>query len=216
MREQVIQKTLEKKIVAIVRGVYGEDCVKLAEALHRGGIGLMEVTFDHSKPTEFATTTDTVRLVAQRMDGRMLLGAGTVTSLETLELAHGAGARFIVSPDTNPKVIRRTVELGMVSMPGALTPTEILLAHDSGADFVKVFPSGVLGVDYIKSVRGPFNHIRLLAVGGVNEKNAADFMAAGCTGLGIGGNLVSKDWIKAGRWQDIEALAAEYVKAVRG
>ena len=215
MREQIIQKALESKIVTIVRGVYGEDCVKLAEALYRGGIKMMEVTFDQSKPSELSATSETVRLVGEKLGEKMVLGAGTVTTLEMLELAHGAGARFIVSPNVNPEVIRRTVELGMVSMPGAMTPTEILLAHECGADFVKVFPAGALGTGYIKAVKGPINHVRLLAVGGVNEKNAADFIGARCVGVGVGGNLVSKEWIKAGRWADIEALAAEYVKAVR-
>ena len=210
MREQIIQKVLEKKIVAIVRGVYGEDCVKLAQALCEGGIELLEVTFDQSKPELLERTSDTIRLLVDRLGDRMIFGAGTVTSLEMLELAKNAGARFIVSPDTNEAVIRATVAAGMVSMPGALTPTEIVTAYSWGADFVKLFPAGTQGTAYLKAVTAPLNHIPILAVGGVNEKNIADFLNAGAVGAGVGGNLVNKTWIANGEFDKIIALAKEF------
>ena len=209
MREKIIQKVLDKKIVAIVRGVYGEDCVKLAKALYAGGVEMMEVTFDQSKPEAYNRTSDTIAQLVQSMGDKMIFGAGTVTSLETLELAKNAGAKFVVSPDTNEAVIKATVAAGMVSMPGAMTPTEILTAHEYGADFVKVFPTSGLGASYIKAVCGPINHVRLLAVGGVSEKNVAEFLKAGCVGAGVGGNLVNKEWIKNGEFDKITALAKE-------
>ena len=116
MREQLIQKVLDKKIVAIVRGVYGEDCVKLAQALYDGGIELLEVTFDQAKPDELTRTSDSIKLLVERLGDKMVFGAGTVTTVEMLELAKNAGAQFIVSPDTNEEVIRATVAAGMVSM----------------------------------------------------------------------------------------------------
>ena len=209
MREQIIQKVLDKKIVAIVRGVYGEDCVNLAKALYAGGVEIMEVTFDQSKPEAYNRTSDTIAQLVQTMGDKMIFGAGTVTSLETLELAKNAGAKFVVSPDTNEAVIKATVAAGMVSMPGAMTPTEILTAHEYGADFVKVFPTSGLGASYIKAVCGPINHVRLLAVGGVSEKNVSEFLKAGCVGAGVGGNLVNKEWIKNGEFDKITALAKE-------
>ena len=212
MREQLIQKVLDKKIVAIVRGVYGEDCVNLAQALYEGGIELLEVTFDQSKPEDRIRTADSIRMLVERLGDKMTFGAGTVTNLEMLELARNAGAQFIVSPDTNVEVIRATVAWGMVSMPGALTPTEIVTAHAAGADFVKLFPAGTQGTGYFKAVTAPLNHIRLLAVGGVNEKNVADFLAAGAVGVGVGGNLVNKTWIKTGEFDKITAVAKEFVK----
>ena len=212
MREQLIQKVLDKKIVAIVRGVYGEDCVNLAQALYEGGIELLEVTFDQSKPEDRIRTADSIRMLVERLGDKMTFGAGTVTNLEMLELARNAGAQFIVSPDTNVEVIRATVAWGMVSMPGALTPTEIVTAHAAGADFVKLFPAGTQGTGYFKAVTAPLNHIRLLAVGGVNEKNVADFLAAGAVGVGVGGNLVNKTWIKNGEFDKITAVAKEFVK----
>ena len=212
MRAQIIQKVLDKKIVAIVRGVYGEDCVKLAQALYEGGIELLEVTFDQSKPEALERTSDTIRKLVERLGDRMVFGAGTVTSLEMLKLARNAGAQFIVSPDTNEEVIKATVAGGMVSMPGAFTPTEIMNAHRCGADFVKVFPTSSLGSSYIKAIRGPINHIRLLAVGGVNEKNIGEFIKAGVNGAGVGGNLVNKEWIAKGEFDKITALAKEFVE----
>ena len=211
MREAIIQKVLDKKIVAIVRGVYGQDAVNLAKALYAGGIELLEVTFDQSKPESLNRTSDTVKMLCQELGDKMYFGAGTVTTIEMLNLAKDAGASFIVSPDFNPEVIKATVEAGMVSMPGAMTPTEILTAYRAGADFVKVFPTAGLGSSYIKAVRGPLNHIRLLAVGGVNEKNIAEFLAAGCVGAGVGGNLVNKTWIANGEWDKITALAKEFI-----
>lgn len=215
MREAIIQKILDKKIIAIVRGVYGEDCVRLAKALYDGGIELLEVTFDQSRPEALEQTTDTIRRLVAELGDRMAFGAGTVTSLEMLELARQAGAQFVVSPDTQEAVIRGTVESGMVSIPGAMSPTEILSAHSYGADFVKVFPTSNLGASYIKAIRGPINHVRLLAVGGVNEKNIGDFLKAGASGAGVGGNLVNKNWIASGEFEKITALAGEFCRNVQ-
>ena len=214
MREQIIQKVLDRKIVAIVRGVYGEDCLNLAKALYEGGIELLEVTFDQSKPEALGRTSDTVKLLAEELGDKMAFGAGTVTSLEMVELAHQAGAQFIVSPNTNEAVIRATVEKGMVSMPGAMTATEVLDAYSYGADFVKLFPIGNLGASYVKALCAPINHVPMLAVGGVNEKNIKEFLDAGAVGAGVGGNLVNKAWIAAGEFDKITALALEFTQNI--
>jgi len=212
MREQIIERVLENKIIAIVRGVYGEDCLNLAKALCRGGIKLLEVTFDQSKPESLHKTSDTVKMLVDELGDQMAFGTGTVTTLEMVELAKNAGAQFIVSPNTNEKVIRATVAAGMVSMPGAMTASEVLNAHEYGADFVKLFPVGNLGASYVKALCAPINHVRMLAVGGVNEKNAKDFMAAGAVGVGVGGNHVNKEWIVNGEFDKITALAREFTQ----
>ena len=110
MREKIIQKVLDRKIIAIVRGVYGTDCLNLAKALYEGGIEILEVTFDQSKPEALDRTSETVKLLVEELGDKMAFGAGTVTSLEMVELAKDAGAQFIVSPNTNEAVIRATVE----------------------------------------------------------------------------------------------------------
>lgn len=210
MRETIIQKVLDKKLIAIVRGVYGEDCLKLAEALYAGGVEMMEVTFDQSQPEKLSQTSGTVRLLCERLGDKMIFGAGTVTTTEMVQLAEDAGAQFIVSPDTNEAVIRKTVADELVSMPGAMTPTEILQAHEYGADFVKLFPASALGASYLKAVKAPINHVRMLAVGGVNEQNLKSFLDAGAVGAGVGGNLVNKAWIAAGEFDKITAAAKAF------
>ena len=215
MREQIIQEVLQHKVIAIVRGVYGEDCIKLAQALWEGGIRLLEVTFNQQDKSQWEKTLKSIRCLNETLGDRMRFGAGTVTSVELVRLAKEAGASFIVSPDTCEEVIRETVALGMVSMPGALTPTEVLTAHRSGADFVKLFPAGELGSGYLKAVRAPLNHVRLLAVGGVDEKNAAEFIQAGAVGVGAGGKLVNKQWIAEGNWEQITLHARKLQQAVQ-
>lgn len=204
----------QRKIIAIVRGLAPEYMVKLAEALYEGGIDLMEVTFNQAKPETWKDTAAAIKAVSEHMKGKMLVGAGTVIKQEQLDMAKEAGALYIITPNTNVELIRKVKEYGLLSFPGAFTPTEIEMAYEAGADAVKVFPAGNLGPSYIKAVKAPLSHIPLMAVGGVNEKNAADFLKAGCCGIGVGGNLVNKEWIEAGEWDKIIALAQEYRKAV--
>ena len=204
----------QRKIVAIVRGLKPEYMVRLAHALQEGGIGLMEVTYNQKAPETWIDTAQAISAVARAFGDELLVGAGTVITLEQVRMTYEAGGRYLVTPATQPEIIRAGKALGLGLYPGALTPTEILTAYAAGADAVKVFPAGNLGPGYIKAVKAPLSHIPLMAVGGVNEKNAADFMRAGCVGLGVGGNLVNKDWIAHGEWNRITDLAKEYVKAV--
>ena len=214
MREQVIKEILERKIIAIVRGATEAEAVKAAEALYAGGVRLVEVTFNQKAPETFVNTANAIRAIKEKMGDKMLVGAGTVTSVELAELAASAGAAYIISPDTDPAVIRRTRELGLVSLPGAYTPTEAKIAHNAGADFVKLFPCVGDAVSYVKAISAPLNHIRFLAVGGVNENNARDFLKAGALGVGVGGNLVNREWIAKGEYEKITETAKKYVECL--
>ena len=215
MREQVINSILEHRLIVIVRGVARAKLIDLAEALYRGGVRLLEVTYcaDGSRPD--AEVAEDIRLLCEHFDGRMEIGAGTVLTEAQVELTHRAGGRFIISPEANEAVIRRTVELGMVSIPGALTPREIQLAHLAGADFVKLFPVGTMGAAYVKAVRAPLSHVRLLAVGGVDENNLEEYLSAGVLGIGIGGSLVNQKLLAQNDFDAIEALAEKYVERIR-
>lgn len=213
MRENTIEQIIKEKVIAIVRGVGPEQCLRVAEALCQGGIRLVEITFNQKDPDSFRETTDAISAIGKAYAGKMLCGAGTVTSEELVDRAADAGAAYIISPDSNLAVIRRTLERGLVSIPGAMTPTEILAAYNAGADFVKLFPAAALGTAYIKAIRAPINHVRLLAVGGVDEKNIGAFLAAGLYGAGVGGNLANKAWIQAGEFDRITAAARELVAA---
>lgn len=214
MRNSIIQDIRRRKIIAIVRGVYGEKITALAQSLADGGIEIMEVTFDQNNVGLQQQTVEAIQSIRSIMGDRMTVGAGTVTSTELVEKTHQAGGQFVVSPNTNVDVIRKTVECGMVSIPGALTPSEVLTAFDAGADFVKIFPAAQLGAEYIKAIREPINNVPLVAVGGMNKENIASFLAAGCVGVGVGGNLVNKEWIANGEFDRISALAREYCKEI--
>jgi len=215
MHDEALKKIEEGKVIAIVRGYYGATCVKLVEALNAGGIKLLEVTFDQSSAEDRLRTADTIRLLNESLGDRMLFGAGTVTSTEMVRAAHEAGAAFIISPDTNKEVIRETRRLGMVSIPGAFSPTEITKAHDFGGDLIKVFPANVLGPGYFKSVRAPLNNISLLAVGGVDAGNIRAYLEAGCAGAGLASCLYRKEWIAEGAWDKITEAAEKLLEAVR-
>ena len=204
----------ERKIVAIVRGLAPEYLIRLGHAFEEGGIGLMEITYDQRNPESWKDTAKGIEALAKEFGEHVLAGAGTVIRPEQVSLTYNAGGRYLVTPTTQPEIIRMGKALGLGLFPGAFSPSEILSAWEAGADAVKVFPVSSVGPSYIKAVRGPLPHIPLMAVGGVNEKNAADYMKAGCVGLGVGGNLVNKEWIQNGEWGKITALAKEFMKAV--
>ncbi|MFI3207194.1 MAG: bifunctional 4-hydroxy-2-oxoglutarate aldolase/2-dehydro-3-deoxy-phosphogluconate aldolase [Clostridia bacterium] len=216
MKQQTIDFIKENKIIAIVRGVDKEDIVKLGEALYEGGIRLIEVTFNQKDPNHLQITGDIIKTLSEEMAGKICVGAGTVMNEAQCMAAYNAGAKYFISPNTNFDVIKKANELDVVSIPGSLTPTEAAAAYDAGADFVKLFPAGNLGTGYIKSVCAPLNHIDFLAVGGINAKNAQDFIDVGVCGVGVGGNLVDVKVIKAGEFDKITAAAKEYIENLRG
>ena len=145
----------KNKIICICRKIYGEELRKLARAMYDGGIRLMEVTFDQADPDCCQKTGQAIRMVDEEFGGRMQFGAGTVLTREQVDAAKDAGAKYIISPNTDEEIIRYTKQLGLVSIPGAMTPSEILAAHDAGADFVKLFPTVYLGLPYLKDIRRP-------------------------------------------------------------
>ena len=214
---QNIRENLEKsKIVVIVRGVGADKIVPLAEAMYRGGIRFVEVTFDASGRCADEETAGKIRLLCEALGDRMHFGAGTVLTERQLVLAAEAGAEYIISPDTNPDIIRKTKALGLLSMPGAFTPSEIVTAHNAGADYVKLFPAGELGVSYFKAVTAPLNHIKMLAVGGITLDNIAAYLAAGAYGFGIGAAIVDKKLLADGDYEGITGLAERYVQKIGG
>lgn len=215
MREEIIRQVEENKIIAIVRGIDPDKGLQVAQALYDGGIRMIEVTFNQKDVTKHADTESMICAISQYFGEKICVGAGTVTTVELVEKAARAGAKYIISPDAKEDVIKRTRQLGLVSMPGALTPTEITAAHGWGADFVKLFPAGSMGPGYVKAVKAPLNHIKLLAVGGVNPENVTQYLDAGCCGAGIGGNLVNQKWIEAGEFEKLTRTAAELVEKVK-
>lgn len=200
----------ETKVIAIVRGIEPKYIVDLAKSLIAGGIKCIEVTFNQASEDGSIDTLTSIKMLKDTFKDDLAVGAGTVMSIEDVVRAKEAGAEYIISPNVDEAVIRKSKELGMISMPGALTPSEAVFAHQCGADIVKLFPAGVFGADYIKAVTAPLNHIPFAAVGGVNASNKNDFLKAGCIGVGVGGNLVNKSLIEDGKWDEITKFAKEY------
>ena len=214
MKSKVIKSIEENKIIVIVRGVDKENLIPLAEAMYEGGIRLLEITYSATGAVSDEETAANIRMLSDHFENRMFIGAGTVLSTKQVKLTRDAGGKFIISPDTCKEVIELTSQLGLVSMPGALTPTEIQAAHRFGADFVKLFPVTSLGTEYVKAVKAPLSHIKLLAVGGINENNMTDYLKAGVSGFGIGSNIVNKKLVASRDYGKITELAKEYVKVV--
>lgn len=214
MREEIIRLMADKKIIAIVRGISDrEKCIRLAEALLKGGICLIEVTFNQSAPKRFSDTLSAISEIDRVFGSAVSVGAGTVLTTEQVIMAESAGAKYIISPNTSVSVIEKTRDLGLVSIPGAMTPTEITLAASAGADIVKLFPAGILGTAYINAIRAPLNHVRLLATGGIDARNIPELLTCGCFGFGVGGNLVNKEWIESGQFERITLAAREICDA---
>ena len=213
-RESIKQLIRETRLIVIARGMEPQRMLDAAEALYAGGVRLQECTFDHWREDCEQANCRLISALTERFSGRMRIGAGTVLTVREAEAAVDAGASFLISPGADEKVIVRTREMGAVSIPGALTPTEIVAAWQAGADFVKLFPVGALGPGYVKAVRAPLAHIPMLAVGGVTLENIPAFLKSGVSGFGIGGSILSG--AATGDLNSITETARAYVQAVQG
>jgi len=204
-----LEQILEHKIVAILRGCNPVNIVEISQALYEGGIRLLEITLNSPG------ALDAIQQVAALLGDRMVIGAGTVLTVEEVKAAVNAGARFVLSPSLDVEVIRVTRELGAVSVPGAFTATEILTAYRAGANIVKVFPASV-GPAYFRDIRGPLPQIPLMATGGVNLDNIREFGKAGVVAFGVGSALVpAVQGVTVDELDELTERAAGYVEAIR-
>jgi 2-dehydro-3-deoxyphosphogluconate aldolase/(4S)-4-hydroxy-2-oxoglutarate aldolase len=203
-----LSQILENKIVAIIRGADPDDVLKIAEALHEGGVKVLEVTMNSANALALITQ------LSEIMKGKMLIGAGTVIDATTARSAIDAGAQFIISPCLDIEVIKTTKELGAVSIPGAYTPTEIVNAYNSGGDIIKVFPASS-NVNYIKEIRAPLSHIPLMPTGGVTLENIREFKKAGAVAFGIGTALVNtKEKVTEEYFKQLTERAKHFVRTL--
>lgn len=213
-KQKIMAEVDAKKLIAIVRGVEREKLIPLAQALYDGGIRLLEVTYSANKSVSDEETADRIRMLAESFKGKLYVGAGTVLTKEQVKLTYKAGGQFIISPNVSKSVIKTTAKLGMISMPGALTPSEATDAVSYGADYIKLFPVSNLGPAYVKAVRAPLSNIKFLAVGGIDENNMADYLKVGVCGFGIGTNIVNQKMIDADDFASITELAKKYVEVI--
>ncbi|GBG09891.1 2-dehydro-3-deoxyphosphooctonate aldolase [Paenibacillus agaridevorans] len=206
---EMLEKLLEHKIVAILRGIEDDTADGAAEALIEGGIQLMEVTMN----TAGATTI--IERWRTKYGNAASIGAGTVLDVDYAKRAIDAGAQFLISPNLDEEVIAYGQERGVAVWPGVMTPTEIVRALKAGAGAVKLFPMGTLGIGYLKEIRGPLDTVPIMATGGVDLSNIRDYFAAGANAVGMGGKLISLDWVKEGKLDLVTERARHFTEAVR-
>ena len=209
-----IEELKRTHLMVLARGVPKDVLVKGVSAIADAGVTVFESTFDHRRADCVAENAEKIAALVGAFGERMAIGAGTVLTVEEARAAHAAGATFIVSPDSDPAVIAETKRLGMASIPGAMTPTEIKRAYALGADIVKLFPADDLGYHYIQNLKGPLPHIPLMATGGVNPQTIPEFLSRGILAVGTGITVFRPDLVAAEDYAGIKSLAREHVEAI--
>lgn len=195
-------------VLAVLRASTPELALEASEAIIRGGITGIEVTF--STPD----APGVIRELIARHGDAAYIGAGTVTTAAQADVAAEAGAEFLVSPGTLPDLTRAMLATGRVVMTGAMTPTEVMTALELGVDVVKIFPASLGGPSYLGALRGPFPDAPLMPTGGVSPDNLAAWFAAGAVAVGAGGDLANGASIAASDWSDIEQRSARFAAAL--
>jgi 2-dehydro-3-deoxyphosphogluconate aldolase / (4S)-4-hydroxy-2-oxoglutarate aldolase len=208
-KSQIIDRILNPGIVAIIRADSSEQLIDAAAALCEGGVTGMEVTM--TTPNALQVISD----VRKKFGDKVLIGVGSVLDTETCRATILAGAEFVVTPITRPDVIRLCNRYAKPIASGCYTPTEAMTAHESGADFIKIFPADQLGPTYVKNILAPMPMLQIIPTGGVTVETAESFVKAGCVALAAGSSLVSKDILKNKDWKKLTATAAAFVEAVK-
>lgn len=196
-------------LVAVIRGPSVDLTLRLVEALVQGGVLGIEITF--TTPNALEVT----RQIAQQYQDRIMLGMGTLTEPEQAKQAVEAGATFLVSPHTEPDLARSMTATGLLTMMGALTPSEVMMTKRLGSDIIKLFPGSLTGPGYVKALKGPFPDVRIMPTGGVSVENVAEWFSAGVFAVGAGSELCPAQWVKDQRFDDILIRAKEFTAAVQ-
>lgn len=208
-KSEVLEKVKALGLLAVIRGPSPELTFQMVEALVRGGVKGIEITYSTPNAEEV------VKSLAVKFRDDILLGMGTLTRPEQAETAKAAGAHFLVSPICEPELVKSMVASGLLTMAGALTPTEVYQAYNLGVDVVKIFPGSLGGPAYIKALKGPFPYIPMMPTGGVSAANAKDWFAAGVVAVGAGSELCPPALAKEGKFAEISQNAAEFVKIIQ-
>ncbi len=213
--DMVVERLKRDRLMVLARGVRKDVLLKAVGAIADAGVTVFESTFDHRHENCIEENAEKIAALVAAYGDRMSVGSGTTLTVEEVRAAHEAGASFIVSPDSDPDVIAETKRLGMASIPGAMTPTEIKRAHALGADIVKLFPADDLGYHYIQNLMGPLPHIPLMATGGVNPETIPEFLSRGILAVGTGITIFRPDLVAAEDYDGIKALAKAHIEAIR-
>ena len=207
-KDEILARIEELGVLAVLRGPSPRLTLKMVEALIDGGVLGIEITYTTPQAEKV------VRMLDEAFGDRILLGMGTLTDPAQARAAQDAGARFLVAPHTAPELAAAMKATGLPFMMGALTPTEVYLSRSLGSDVVKVFPGSLGGPKYMKALKGPFPHIPMMPTGGVSKENVSEWFAAGAVAVGAGSNLCPKQLAQEGRFDEITAIAKEFMTAV--
>lgn len=205
--ENVLDFIRDHRIVIIYRGMRPEECLEVSRVLMNVGIRLFEVTMNSPE------TAKAIERLNVELGAEASIGAGTVTKTEQVDLAADAGASYIISPNTNADVIRKTKELSMTSIPGAFSPTEVLNAWEAGADMVKVFPINAVGAEYLTQLKGPIDQVPFMATGGIKLEIVRSIFLAGCDAIGISVHLLGRELLESRNWEALRSRASEFMDA---
>lgn len=206
---EVLERIKALGVLAVIRGPSADLTVKMVEALMAGGVSGIEITY--STPN----AEDVVRTLVAQFRDRILIGMGTLTKPEQSVSAKGAGANFLVSPVCEPTLVKSMIAAGLLTMAGALTPTEILAAYNLGSDVVKVFPGSLGGPAYVKALKAPFPYIPMMPTGGVSAGNVAEWFAAGVVAVGAGSELCPPQLATEGKFDEITKRASDFVQVIK-
>lgn len=206
---------LKEKLVAICRTLPTEKLGSVAKALVSGGVKILEITIDQTAEDPASVIKDAMDTVRNAVGDQLCLGCGTVLNCEQLQMAVDAGAKFYLSPNFKEDVVKKAKEMGIVAIPGALTPTEIVNAWEAGADIVKLFPADDMGYHYIWNLKGPLPHIPLLASGGVNPDTIPTYLEYGVAAVGTGVSIINRDMLAEDDYEGIANLARKHVDAIK-
>jgi 2-dehydro-3-deoxyphosphogluconate aldolase/(4S)-4-hydroxy-2-oxoglutarate aldolase len=206
-KSEIISRLTDPGIIAVVRAQSAEQVGPLSEALIAGGVIAIEITM--TTPNAIAAISD----ASKKFGDRALIGVGTVLTGDVCRAAIAAGAEFVVSPVCRLDLIPIAAAANRPIMIGSYTPTEAQTAHEAGADFIKIFPADTLGPGYIKSLRAPLPHLRIVPTGGVDADNVAEWFKAGCAAVGAGSSLVSAKILQEAAWPELTRRAAQFVNA---
>ncbi|MGG0451786.1 bifunctional 4-hydroxy-2-oxoglutarate aldolase/2-dehydro-3-deoxy-phosphogluconate aldolase [Priestia megaterium] len=200
----------ENKLIAVIRGAREENVIKISNALEKGSVRILEFT------TETPNAIEAIRTIAETDNDEILVGAGTVLDAETARLVILAGAKFVVSPIVNVDIIKMCNRYGVLSVIGALTPTEILTAYENGADVVKCFPANSFGPSYLKDLKGPLSHIPIIPTGGINVENVNEYLDASGIAVGLGSSLVNTSKLLEEKdYEKLTERAMNFSKAIQ-
>jgi 2-dehydro-3-deoxyphosphogluconate aldolase/(4S)-4-hydroxy-2-oxoglutarate aldolase len=208
-KSDIISLLTNPGIIAVVRAQQASQVLPLSEALIAGGVRVIEITM--TTPNALAA----IREAREKLGERALIGVGTVLDADICRAAIAAGAEFVVTPICRTELVAIAHAAGCPIMLGAYTPTEAQLAHEAGADFIKIFPADSLGVGYIKALRAPLPHLRIVPTGGVDVQNVGELLKAGCAALGVGSSLVSTKILQEADWPELTRRASAFVTAAR-